>query len=82
MQRTWRAIIREVSGIDNYQLMWSTTSDFKSYKTASLKPGTHSYTRKDLIPGKTYYIKVRTCKVVNGEKFYSFWSGVKSVKLS
>ena len=28
-----------------------------------------------------YYLKVRTYKIVSGEKYYSAWSGAKSVKV-
>ena len=31
--------------------------------------------------GRTYYLKVRTYKIVSGEKYYSAWSSAKSVKV-
>ena len=31
--------------------------------------------------GKTYYIKVRAYKTVNGKKYYGNWSTVKKVKV-
>ena len=38
-------------------------------------------TLKKLKKGKKYYVRVRIYKVVNGNKIYSSWSTVKSVKV-
>lgn len=64
-----------------YQLQYSTSSKMtnattKTYSSAS----TSSATVKSLKSAKTYYVRVRTYKTVNGNKFYSAWSSVKSVK--
>ncbi len=69
---------RSVQGIDGYQIRYSTSSSFSSYKTASIVAGKNSYTRKDLTPDTTYYVAVRTYKTANGVKLYSNWSGTKS----
>ena len=40
-----------------------------------------SYTRKDVISGETYYVRVRTFNIVNGKRYYSNWSGIKMIKV-
>lgn len=39
------------------------------------------YTKKSLVNGRTYYVKVRTYYWKNGKKVYGSWSSVKSVKV-
>ena len=39
-----------------------------------------SKTVKGLKSKKTYYVRIRTYKVVGSSKFYSTWSSAKSVK--
>lgn len=39
-----------------------------------------SYTGKNFIKNKTYYIRVRAYKTVNNTKYYGAWSSVKSIK--
>ena len=64
-----------------YQVRYSTSKSFDSYKTAKLtSKNTLSKTLKDLKKNKTYYVKVRAYKTVNGNKIYSAWSGKKSIK--
>ena len=70
---------RSGKNIDGYQLRYGTKADFSSCKTASIKAGKNSYTRKDLTPGATYYVSVRTYKTADGQKLYSNWSGTKKL---
>ena len=53
---------------------------YKNVKTIT-KNNTTSYTIKNLKKGKTYYVKVRSYKTVNGKKYYSNYSTVKTVKI-
>ena len=66
-----------------FQVRYATTKKFKSgtYKTVTLtsKSATSKALTK-LKAGKTYYIKVRAYKTVDGKKIYSSWSKVKSAK--
>ena len=53
----------------------------KSAKTATIKKNkTTSTTIKKLKAKKTYYVRIRTYKTVQGKKYSSTWSKVKSVK--
>lgn len=66
-----------------FQVRYATTKKFKSgtYKTVTL--ASKSATSKALTKlkaGKTYYVKVRAYKTVDGKKIYSSWSKVKSAK--
>lgn len=63
-----------------YQLQYSTSSKFKGAKTVSTKSNvTVTKTVKGLKAKKKYYVRVRTYEVVNGSKYYSAWSKVKTV---
>lgn len=76
---TWK----KVSNAKGYQIKYSTSKKFtkKTSKTATVKKATTtSKTVKDLKKKKTYYVKVRSYKTVNGKKVYSDWSNVKKVK--
>ena len=64
---------------DGYQIQYGTSPDMKGAKYAAVKNSAiRSYTRKDVKSGVTYYVRVRTFKVVNGTRYYSNWSGIKS----
>ena len=39
-----------------------------------------SFTKGNLTKGKTYYFKVRAYRIVDGQKIYSLYSSVKSIK--
>ena len=62
-----------------YQLQYSTDKKFKkNVKTKTLTK--MSYTVKNLKKGKTYYVRVRAYKTVNGKEVYSNWV-TKKVKI-
>lgn len=67
---------------DGYQIQYGTSPDMKGVKYAAVNnSATRSYTRKDVTSGATYYVRVRTFNVVNGKRYYSNWSGIKSMKV-
>ena len=71
------------SQASGYEIQYSTSKKFtksttKTKKVTSYK--TTSVTLKSLKAKKTYYVRVRTYKTVNGTKYYSGWSTVKSKK--
>lgn len=71
----------KVSGASGYQVMWSTYKNFsKNYKTKSVKAKYSSKTVTTAQSKKTYYVRVRAYKTVNGKKVYSPWSNTKKVK--
>ena len=66
-----------------YEIQYSTSKTFKSKYTKTKKVTsnkTTSVTLKSLKAKKTYYVRVRTYKTVDGKKYYSDWSSKKSKK--
>ena len=73
---------KTVSGASGYEVQYSTSSKFKSAKTATVNKGSSKKTTiKKLTKGKTYYFKVRTYITTDSGYVYSAWSAVKSVKV-
>lgn len=71
----------KVSGASGYQVMWSTYKNFsKNYKIKSVKAKYSSKTVTTAQSKKTYYVRVRAYKTINGKKVYSQWSSTKKVK--
>lgn len=80
LKATWKKSANKVTG---YQVRYSTSKTFKTYKTANVKytKKINSKVVKKLKSSKRYYVKVRTyTKTANGT-CYSAWSKVKSVKV-
>ncbi len=72
---------KSVSGISGYQIQYSTNKKFKNAKKLTVNSKTAvSKTVKNLKSKKVYYVRIRTYKTVNKTKFYSAWSGYKSIK--
>lgn len=71
----------KVGGASGYQVMWSTYKNFsKNYKTKSVTSKYLSKTVTAAQSKKTYYVRVRAYKTINGKKVYSQWSSTKKVK--
>ena len=72
----WTNIANETG----YEVVYSTSKDgtYKSLGTTKVNVVTLT---KSLTRGATYYFKVRAYKTVDGEKIYSNYSAVKSVKI-
>lgn len=69
--------------ITGYQVRYSLKSAMSDSKKVSVKSAsTTTKTIKNLKSGKKYYVQVRTYKTVDGVKYYSGWSTVKSVTVS
>ena len=75
----WTKISKQATG---YEIMVATNAKFtKNKKTVTVKSyKTTSKKITGLKSKKTYYVKVRTYKTVNGKKYYSAWSKAKTVK--
>lgn len=65
-----------------YQVLMKTgkKGKYKLIKTVK-KNKIVTYTKKKLKKGKTYYIKVRAYKVIDGKKVYGTYSKVKKIKM-
>lgn len=79
MKVTWK----KAAVASGYQVVVATDSAFKKNveKYAVKKGSTTSKKVKDLKAGKTYYVKVRAYKTINGKKIYGAYSKAKKVKL-
>ena len=74
---------KQATQTDGYQIQYSLDKNFKSgVKTEKVnKTGTTTKNiTKNMQSGKTYYVRIRTFKKVNGKTIFSAWSPVKSVK--
>ncbi len=70
------------SGITGYEIEYSLKKIFKNAKTVTIKKAATTKTvLKKLQAKKTYYVRIRTYKTVNGKKYYSVWSAAKSKKV-
>ena len=66
-----------------YQVQYSTSSTFTSYKTITItKNTTISKVITSLTKGKTYYVRIRSYKKVNSVNYYSMWSVIKKLKIT
>ena len=69
---------KKVSGVNKYQIQYSTSKNFKSSKIITVIKST-STTIKKTKKGKKYYLRIRACKIVAGGKVHSKWSKTKIV---
>ena len=78
-KKSLKVKIKREKSISGYQIQYSLKKNFKGAKKVTLKKNSKtSTTIKKLKSKKTYYVRVRTYKTVNGKKYYSAWS--KAVK--
>ena len=69
------------AGITGYEVQYSLKKTFASAKKVTItKAATIETVIKKLVSNKTYYVRVRTYKTVDGKKYYSAWSDAKSAK--
>lgn len=67
---------------DGYQVQYSTDKKFKKNVTSvNVSKKTTKATVKKLKKGKTYRVRIRSYKKIDGKKRYSGWSKVKTVKV-
>jgi hypothetical protein len=71
----WRKNKTKTSG---YQIQYSTSSKFKSSKTAAVGKTKGSRKLTGLKSGKRYYVRVRAYRSINGTKLYSKWSKARN----
>lgn len=67
---------------DGYQVQYSTDKKFKkNVKSVNVSKKSTKATVKKLKKRKTYRVRVRSYKKIDGKKYYSGWGKVKSVKV-
>lgn len=84
--KTFTAKWDKQTSATGYQIQYSTSSKFSSYKTVKVsKNSSTSKTVSSLKSGKKYYVRIRTYKTVkiNGKSktVYSSWSKAKSITI-
>ena len=71
---------KQTAQVDGYQIRYSTSSKFSSYKTVTISKNTTVSKKISSLKGnKKYYVQIRTYKKVGTKPYYSDWSGTKSV---
>ena len=76
---SWKKQAVKTSG---YQIQYATDKKFRNAVKVNVKGAKNTAkTIKKLKSGKKYYVRIRTYKVVNGDKYFSKWSKTKTVKL-
>lgn len=71
---------KKVSGASGYQIQYSRSPKFKSAVKVKVKGASkRSKTISKLKKGRTYYVRVRAYKTVNGGTVYSSWSAKRKV---
>jgi hypothetical protein len=76
-------ISKQSSQTTGYEIQYSTSKKFASKYTKTKKISSYkttSITLTSLKAKKTYYVRVRTYKIVDGKKYYSDWSSYKYKK--
>lgn len=77
----WQIVKKQCSG---YQIQYSTSEKFTKKTTKKVSVNSYKSTKqsiKGLKANKKYYVRIRTYKIVNGKKYYSYWSKVKSITI-
>lgn len=75
-----KVTFKKVSKATGYQIVYSTNKSFKNAKKVKVKKT--SYTIKKLKKGKTYYVKVRAYRKVNGTTYYGTYNTVGKIKIN
>lgn len=65
-----------------YQIQWSTTSNFSSNKkSVTLAQSKNRYTITTYYGNKTYYVRMRSFRKVDGKTIYGYWSATQVIKV-
>lgn len=68
------------AAVTGYQIQYSKKADFTASKTTTItSKNTTKKTITGLTKGDQYYARIRAYKMVSGVKYYSAWSGKKTV---
>lgn len=78
-KRKVKATWEKLTNVSGYQIQYAPNKKFKKAKSKTVK--STSVTIKKLKKKKTYFVRVRAYKLVDGKKVYGKWSAVKKVKI-
>lgn len=76
---SFKVSYKSVSGIYGYEIEYATNKKFENSIIKDTKKT--SRTIDGLKKNKTYYVRVRAYKIINGQKIYSSYTGVQKVVL-
>lgn len=71
---------KKVSKASGYQIKYAKSKKFSKAKVKTVSSKVTKKTLTKLSKKKTYYVKVRAYKKVDGKKYYGSWSSVKKIK--
>ena len=74
-----KVIWKKLTNVSGYQIQYAPNKKFKKAKSKMVK--STSAMIKKLKKKKTYFVRVRAYKLVDGKKVYGKWSAVKKVKI-
>ena len=69
------------SKAEGYEISYATKKSFKGAKKVTAKKGSSNTEITNVIPGKTYYVRMRSYYKAGGVKKYSDWSKSKKIKM-
>lgn len=78
-KKSMKIAIRKQSGVKGYQIKYSTSKKFVAKKTKTVITSKATVTVKKINVKKTYYVKVRAYKLIDGKVTYGAYSKVKKV---
>ncbi len=72
---------KKESGIDGYEIEYSLKESFKDAEKKIVRdPKTTEYEIRNLNGNRTYYVRIRAYRKVDGKKYVSAWSKARSAK--
>lgn len=78
-KKSMKIAIRKQAGVKGYQIKYSTSKKFVAKKTKAVTTSKATVTVKKINVKKTYYVKVRAYKLIDGKVTYGAYSKVKKV---
>ena len=78
------AVWKRNSKVTGYQIQYAANSSFSSAKTVTVKGNTtvKKSITTSIKKGKTYYVRIRTYKTVDGKNYFSGWSKALKLKIT
>lgn len=70
---------KKAAGASSYQIQYAASRSMRGARTVATSALTR--TLSGLKKGSTCYVRIRSCKKVNGKAYYGTWSSVKNAKV-